>query len=124
MPFHQHNKNSLIWGWSVVLEWVYTVRLVKGYTGASHPLTLSLFFFVSLLSNPHMLCVDTSNKSSTKIVWEQNPSIMFFNPCPQNKKTTRNTGTIKHTHLMRKKKIHNKRGECSSFLGQGYVPVK
>ena len=48
MPFHQHNKNSLIWG-GVVVSWGYTVRLVKGYTGAYPPLTLSLFFFFFII---------------------------------------------------------------------------
>lgn len=58
-------------------------------------LTLFLFFFFSLLSNPHMLCVDTSNKSSTKkMVWEQNPIIMFFQSLPpkqENNRTMRET---------------------------------
>lgn len=113
MPFHQHVNNALIWG-GVVVSWVYTVRLVKGYTGASPPLTLSLFFLFSLLSNPHTPGVDTSNKSSTKkMVWEQNPNYNVFQSLPPKQENNRtNEGNMIHTHHLSReeKNTHNKGG--------------
>ena len=90
-----------------------------------HYSSSSLFHYYPI----HTPGVDTSNKSSTKkkMYWEQNPSIMFFNPCPKTR-NNKEYWTIKHTHHFypKKKKIHTTRGGgvFLIFLGQGYVPVK
>ena len=104
MPFHQHNKNSLIGG-GVVVSWEYTVRLVKRYTGAYPPLTLSLFFLFHYYPI-HTSGVDTSNKSSTKkMVWEQNPIIMFFQSLPSKQENNKEYWDDK-THTSYEKEKH------------------
>ena len=93
MPFHQHVNNALIWGWCSSMVGVYCevsqgvglmLILILHYPSSS------LFHYYPI----HTPGVDTSNKSSTKkMVWEQNPIVMFFNPCPK----TENNRTMRET---------------------------
>lgn len=62
-----------------------------------------------------------------KMVWEQNPNYNVFSILAPKTRKQQNKWGKHDTHtssIQRRKNIHTTRRECSSFFGQGYVPVK
>lgn len=92
---------------------------------ASHTLTFSSSFF-QFLSNPHTLCVDTSNKSSTKNYGNKTPIINVFQSLPEQKQQQRKVlEKVTHTSYEKKHTQTREGGVLLIFLGKDKImPVK
>ena len=74
-------------GGGVVLGCI-TVMLVTGYTGTSPLTTIPLLLFLHFfIQSTRFVWTLVTSPQQKKNVWEQNPGIMFFNPCPKQKTT-------------------------------------